>query len=153
MLTKTRDTQKPVLFTTGYEGRTPKELVTLLKQYGINQLVDVRELAISRKKGFAKTALSEILRENNIQYKHLPELGSPRKLRHELRKDKDYEKFFKAYSKTLTTPEARDKLYELNTLARGQQTAIMCFEKDAERCHRKIIYQTLIKSGYSISHL
>ena len=52
-------------------------LSSRLKKIGIEQLVDVREIPLSRKNGFAKNALKKALDNNGIIYKHLPELGSP----------------------------------------------------------------------------
>ena len=49
------------LMTIGYEGMTLKEFLDVLKRCRVSMLVDVRELAISRKPGFAKVALSAAL--------------------------------------------------------------------------------------------
>jgi uncharacterized protein (DUF488 family) len=48
---------KSELLTIGYEGREINEFVKYLKQYNISCLIDIREIPISRKKGFSKSAL------------------------------------------------------------------------------------------------
>ncbi|WP_456372579.1 hypothetical protein [Methanocaldococcus sp.] len=39
----------PVIYTIGYEGRSLEEFIQVLKDVGINVVVDVRELPLSRK--------------------------------------------------------------------------------------------------------
>lgn len=67
------NTKSLFLYTIGYEGRNLNEFVSRLKYSGISTLVDVREIPISRKKGFSKTTLSQFLREYDIDYLHLKE--------------------------------------------------------------------------------
>jgi uncharacterized protein (DUF488 family) len=49
-----------------------------LKVAKITRLIDVRELPISRRKGFAKTALSTALAVAGIEYVHLKGPGDPK---------------------------------------------------------------------------
>lgn len=141
------------IYTIGYEGRGVGELVRLLKKNSIKGLVDVRELALSRKNGFSKSTLSVILKENGIVYRHFQELGSPRALRHELWNQRNYPEFFKKYSEWLNSPDAKTYLEDLEGLAHVRTTAIMCFEKDVEKCHRSIIKQRLIRDGFRVVDL
>lgn len=143
----------PVVFTIGYEGKTPDEFIRILKQNGIEQLIDVRELALSRKNGFAKSSLRKMLKENNIVYKHFPDLGSPRDIRHRLWEEGNYAKFFEEYSIELSKPEAKESLKDLEGLAHVRNTVIMCFEKDYTKCHRSIIKKKLIEDGFKVIDL
>lgn len=138
------------VYTIGYEGKSPAEFLWILQNSKIQQLIDVRELALSRKNGFAKSALSKIMREHNIIYKHFPALGSPREIRHKLWQEGDYKEFFKEYSGALSRAESQEYLTDLEGLAHVRRTAIMCFEKDVEKCHRKIIKERLIKDGFKV---
>ena len=91
------------LMTIGYEGLDLPEFFELLKRCKVSMIVDVRELPISRKRGFAKAALSEELMTHGIKYLHMPALGCPRDVRHEYRDDGDWDRYtrrFKAYLKT-----------------------------------------------------
>ncbi len=45
------------IFTIGYEGLDLAAFTGLLARHGIETVVDVRELPLSRKKGFSKQAL------------------------------------------------------------------------------------------------
>ncbi len=55
------------LFTVGYEGIQIQDLVETLLILGITVVADVRELPLSRKKGFSKNKLSEELSNNGIK--------------------------------------------------------------------------------------
>lgn len=47
------------LYTIGYEGRSLPQFIGLLKERGVQRLLDVRERPLSRRKGFSGTASSE----------------------------------------------------------------------------------------------
>ena len=55
------------LMTFGYEGLDIESFLAVLKKNGITLLVDVRELPLSRKKGFSKTALSAAAEKQGLQ--------------------------------------------------------------------------------------
>ena len=61
----------------GYEGRTPAEMVALLRAQRVSRVLDIRELPLSRRRGFSKTALAERLRKAGIEYRHLRFAGNP----------------------------------------------------------------------------
>ncbi len=77
------------LMTIGYEGLTVAGFLDLLRRCRVSRLVDVRELPISRKPGFAKAALSAAIEARGIRYEHLVALGCPREIRHRYREDGD----------------------------------------------------------------
>jgi uncharacterized protein (DUF488 family) len=67
------------LFTIGYEGHpTPGSMVTTLQGADVERLLDVRELPLSRRRGFSKTLLSATLAEHGIRYDHERALGNPK---------------------------------------------------------------------------
>ncbi|MGB4803345.1 MAG: DUF488 family protein [Anaerolineae bacterium] len=51
----------------GYEQRSVSEFIGLLVAHGVHKLVDVREVPISRRKGFSKTALADHLAAAHIK--------------------------------------------------------------------------------------
>ena len=55
------------LMTIGYEGLELSEFFALLKHSKVSMIVDVRELPLSRKRGFAKAALAEGLATHGIK--------------------------------------------------------------------------------------
>jgi uncharacterized protein (DUF488 family) len=128
------------LSTIGYEGASVEDFLATLQAAGVTTLLDVREFAGSRRKGFAKTALSENLASVGISYRHEPALGSPRELRHRLREDGHYERFFRDFERYLTSQQPL-----LKQLARelAGSVALLCYERNHQECHRKSVAAAL----------
>src|SRR3569623_968876 len=95
------------LFTFGYEGKTPDELLGALEGAGIELLIDVRAVASSRRPGFSKTALANSVRERGIDYLHLRPLGTPAAGREAARKGRTAE-MREIYADQLETIEAEE---------------------------------------------
>jgi len=70
------------LWTIGYEGAALEDFLDTLRQAGVTKILDVREIPISRRKGFSKTVLEQALSGYDIDYQHELRLGSPREMRH-----------------------------------------------------------------------
>lgn len=139
------------LYTIGYEGKTTDWIIKALAANGVERLVDVRAVAISRKPGFSKGALGAFLRENGLEYVHLSRLGSPRKARDGLRNSGDFGAFAKEYANHLLSVSSDLDL--LAKLAVEKPTAIMCFESDFTKCHRSIIAGRMERIGFEIMNL
>lgn len=143
-----------MLYTIGYENSSFEDFVTKLKNLDIKKLIDVRQIPLSRKKGFSKSYLSKNLPNYGISYIHLKELGSSKYLRQKLHKDKNYKYFFREYHDYLDTQ--REVLKELHTLIINETSCLMCYEKSAQNCHRLIISQEIKKinkNGLFIGHI
>lgn len=130
------------LFTIGYEGAQVADFLWRLQAAGINVLVDVRELPLSRRRGFSKTQLAGLLEQQGIRYVHKRELGAPRDIRHELRETGDYRVYFARFNAYLRTQRrALERLIE--ECVGG--VALMCFERDPKECHRSAVARELAK--------
>ncbi len=139
------------IFTIGYEGSTPDLFVKTLQQHDVEILLDIREFAISRKKGFSKNQLKDLLMSGGIGYRHERQLGSPKDVRKRLYESKDYKVFFEEYDEYLKSQEAL--LATLGTEI-DCNVALMCFEKDVLTCHRKSVARELsLLTGSSVRHL
>lgn len=128
------------LFTIGYEGAALDDFMRALKAAKIDVLLDVRELPISRRKGFSKTALGDALTEAGIGYRHEKQLGSPKTIRHRLREDGNYPRFFRDFDRHLI--EQSTLLETLVEELKGN-VALMCYEKDHKECHRRSVANAL----------
>jgi uncharacterized protein (DUF488 family) len=140
-----------IIFTIGYESRDIECFISRLKNHGVQQVIDVREKPISRKKGFSKSALREKLREADIEYVHLPKLGSPSEIRHEYKEGGLESLFFERYSAYLET--VHEQIDFVDEYASYLPSALMCFELSHVHCHRKIIAKKLETIGYSVVNL
>ena len=140
-----------IIYTIGYEGRSLDDFSKELESNGIKRLVDVREIAQSRKPGFSSKRMSQDLPGKGIEYLHIKSLGSPKTLREELKQTGDFGKFSDAYEKHLELQEE-----SLNALLRNaieKPTALMCYERESARCHRSIIASRLAGLGFAIIDL
>jgi uncharacterized protein (DUF488 family) len=130
------------LMTIGYEALRPSEFCEILQRCKVSMIVDVRELPISRRAGFAKSALAAGLGKQGIAYTHMPALGCPRNTRHAYREDGDwasYTRSFKAYLETQLP--AVEKLAEL---MKQERCCLLCFEDDYNFCHRKFVAERVV---------
>ncbi len=129
------------LYTLGYEGQSIESFLTALKEHSIECLLDVRELPLSRKRGFSKTALKNHLERNHIKYIHFREFGSPKEIRERLKETKDYVVFFKAMENHLADVE--DALEEAYHCILENVSCLLCFEKSPKQCHRSLVAQKI----------
>ncbi|MCX6338691.1 MAG: DUF488 domain-containing protein [Candidatus Aureabacteria bacterium] len=130
-----------VLYTIGYEGKDLDAFVSQLGRFQIQRVVDVREVPLSRKRGFSKSPLRERLGEEGFEYVHLKELGSPKEIRKKLKEDNDYRSFFQAFSTYLNSNKlAIEEVYQYVLDA---TCCLMCFEQSPEECHRSIVAQKI----------
>ena len=128
------------LITIGYEAASVEDFLATLTAVGVTTLLDIREIAASRRRGFAKTALRENLTGVGIAYRHEPHLGSPRPIRHRLREDGSYERFFRDFDRYLATqqPLLKQLAGELSGTV-----ALLCYERDYRECHRRSVATAL----------
>ena len=130
--------EKPTLATIGYEGAVLDDFILTLQEASVRLLIDVRELPISRRKGFAKTALSAALTSVGIQYLHLRGLGDPKPGRDAARAG-DHTRFLKVFGAHLLTSAAQIDLKVATTHALAGGACLMCYERDHTTCHRKLV--------------
>lgn len=145
---------KRALYTIGYESRQQDDALQRLSDAGVEVLVDVRELAQSRVRGFSKTALASALEGRGIEYRHEPSLGSPRELRHTLHESGDFVAFTRGYLLHLKRQGA--VVRQIQQLAYGRTCCLLCFEKDHRQCHRQFVameIKTVGRNGLEIIHL
>lgn len=131
------------LATIGYEGTTVQDFLEALTDARIELLVDVRAVAMSRRPGFAKSALSANLGGVGIDYLHLRKLGTPADGRAAARAGKHAE-MHRIFLEQLATPEAQAELDMLRRIIEsGKRVCILCFEADPAHCHRRLVAQAL----------
>lgn len=141
------------LYTIGYQGFTLDPFIDRLIAAGVERVVDVREIPISRKPGFSKTALSNALRTAGIGYTHLKSLGCPKPVRDRLKQGGSWASYQADFNEHLfRQPEAVETLIHL---ARKESVGLLCFEADAMVCHRSLVARTTAQrcAEFSIVHL
>ena len=126
------------IFTIGYEGATMSDFIDALTSAGVQRVIDVRALPLSRRPGFSKTPLRGALAEAGIDYVHLRALGTPASGREAARKGR-HEELKRIYAGQLELPEAVAEGEQMLELAREKPSALLCFERDPGGCHRSLL--------------
>jgi uncharacterized protein (DUF488 family) len=130
------------IFTIGYEGATMDEFLAVLKAAGVERLIDVRALPLSRRPGFSKSPLRAALEEAGIEYLHLKALGTPAEGRSAARAGR-HEQLKRIYSGQLELPEAIVQAAQMIELAKEKPSALLCFEREPEHCHRTLLLRAV----------
>lgn len=140
--------KKPTVFTIGYEGADVDRFLAALADAGVATLADVRAVALSRKRGFSKTALRDALASRDIGYEHFIRLGTPKAGREAARAG-DGALMRRIYcDEVLATGPAQEALRDLESLAASRPICLLCFERDPANCHRTVLAQRLAERGF-----
>jgi uncharacterized protein (DUF488 family) len=126
------------IFTIGYEGTTVPEFIAALKTAGVERVIDVRALPLSRRPGFSKSALRAALAEARIEYVHLKALGTPADGRAAARAGR-HEDLKRIYAGQLELPEAMVQSAQMLDLAAEKPSALLCLEREPAHCHRMLL--------------
>lgn len=142
-----------VLATIGYEGSSLQDFVATLKAAQVRRLLDVRELPISRRPGFAKRALSAAMDEAGIEYVHLKGLGDPKEGREAARRS-DFDEFHRVFTSHMATEAAQLDLVRAAAYVVDGGACLMCYERNHTQCHRKLVADAIsAKMTVSVRHI
>jgi len=141
------------VYTSGYQGKSIDRFFNDLLEMGVRAIADIRANPVSRKYGFARSALSRSARTLNIQYEHLPRLGIPRDMRANLDGRASYQRLLKHYERSVL-PKREADVAELARLAELVPTTLLCQERDVAYCHRSRLAEAVARvSGLPVHHL
>ena len=135
------------LYTIGYGGRKPDELIGLLQGRGVKAIVDVRlRLDRSSMGTYAKArdpgrGIERLFTDASIQYFSFVELGNI---------FLDFEDWEGRYRQLMD--QSADILLE-RLLQVPAPLCLLCAEKLVSRCHRRIIAEHLARRGYEVEHI
>lgn len=131
---------RTALFTIGYEGRALDELLAILAANRIDRVIDIRELPLSRRRGFSKTPLGTALGEAGISYVHLREAGNPYR-----RQKEDISRAELLAKYEVHIAGATDAVASVAEHARGHRAALLCYEAEPAECHRSLLAPRVAK--------
>jgi uncharacterized protein (DUF488 family) len=146
---------RPRLFTIGYSDFSPEQFRHLLQSEGVELLADVRANPVSRKPGFSKQRLAEMLSADGIEYQSWPLLGIPSTDRKNAASKAGWEQLLADYGRSLEQDNGRvTAARSLANHARSRVTAVMCMESDLSHCHRKPLAEWIgSRMGFEVVHL
>jgi uncharacterized protein (DUF488 family) len=144
-----------VIYTIGHGNRSIEEFVDLLREVGIERLVDVRAHPVSRRHPqFAREPIEKSLAGSGIRYVwEGKSLGGRRKLAADSPHVALKSPAFRAYADYMATGEFRSGMERLLELAGAGRIAIMCAERLPWECHRNLISDSLAARGVRVQHL
>ncbi len=146
--------QSHQIWTIGHSNRTIETFIDNLVSHNIQLIVDVRQFPGSRKYPyFNKEQIEATLRENNIGYRHIIELGGRRKPAKDSPNITWKNAAFRAYADYMETDDFARAVNKLEQLAAKQNTAYMCSEAVWWSCHRSMISDYLKVKGWTVMHI
>ncbi len=127
------------IWSMGY-GSLPKErFLTLIKENGINILIDLRRWPTSKLSHFKKESLDIALQTIGVRYIWLGDkLGGFRR---------------GGYPKHMKTQDFEDGVRLIISLSEEGKVCLLCLEPDPKRCHRRHITDHLSKLGFEIVNI
>ena len=147
-------TNKKRVFTLGHSTRNIKDFLSLIREYGIKEIIDIRKIPMSmHNPQFNAVSLKRILIKNGLQYKNIKELGGLRKAsKNSINTFWDNESF-RGFADYMQTKNFKKGLSYLMKISAEKRTAIMCAEALPWKCHRSLIADALVLKGFSVTHI
>jgi uncharacterized protein (DUF488 family) len=139
-------------FTIGYGNSPIDRFITLLDTVDISLIIDVRSSPYSRfNPHFNRENLEKSLIKNNVDYRFMGDKIGGRYSNPSLLFPDDTVN----YRKVQETEKFQDGINEVvSIISSGKKIALMCAEKEPERCHRfALISPVLQAKGISVIHI
>ena len=144
------------LYTIGHSNMSFEPFVSLLREFGIDLVADIRRYPSSRMfPHFNRPILCEKLAAEGIDYRWLEALGGRRQSGKNKKSPNTGLKSpgFRHYADYMTTDEFRVAVKGLLSVAEGSCTAVMCAEKLYWKCHRRILSDYLVSQSVEVIHI
>ena len=143
------------IYTIGHSTHPIERFIEILHEHDVTYLADVRSFPSSRRwPQFNRESLGAALEETAIAYRWLEALGGRRR---NLDPDSPNQAWehpaFRSYADYALTESFRAGLESLEEAASQRNVAIMCSEGLWWRCHRRIVADYLVASGYRVLHI
>lgn len=132
------------LFTIGFTQKRAEQFFGLLRQNGVQLLVDIRLNPGGQLAGFAKGEdLPYLLHElaAGCGYVHLPQLAPTKEILGDYRADKDWQRYVARFEQLLDerdVPAALDR-----AMFEQSRCCLLCSEPTPEQCHRRLVAERL----------
>jgi uncharacterized protein (DUF488 family) len=142
------------LWTIGHSTIPIGKFVELLAAHEIQLLVDVRTVPRSRHNPqFDTVTLAKSLADAGLGYQHAAALGGLRKPRKDSINGGWTNAGFRGFADYMQTEHFRHAINKLSADGRTLRTVIMCAEAVPWRCHRSLIADALVTSGWKVRHI
>jgi uncharacterized protein (DUF488 family) len=131
-----------LLCTIGFSGKTAREFFALLRQSGVETVIDVRQNRSGQLSAFAKYPDLEYFLKTivNAGYQHQPLLAPTPELRKNYQANKNWPKYEAVFLRLL---KQRNVPKALDASAWPANVALLCTELGPEKCHRRLVADLL----------
>ncbi len=142
------------IYTIGHSNHSADRFIALLKDHGIEAMVDVRRFPSSRRlPHFNRPNLAGALEEHGIEYHWLESLGGHRK--EGLADSPNFgirDQSFRNYADHMLDDEFREGADRLLDIVENRRAAMMCAESSFQQCHGKLVSDFLLANGVTVRH-
>lgn len=146
--------RKIIIFTIGHSTRSIDDFINLLREYGIQQVIDIRTIPKSRHNPqFNQDVLRHALKNKRIAYRHMKGLGGLRHAHKDSINMAWENASFRGFADYMQTDEFKRNLEKLIEYAHKKQIVIMCAEAVPWRCHRSLIGDALLVRGIDVQDI
>ncbi len=134
------------LYTIGFTQKRAETFFELLRQNGVQRLVDIRVSPDGQLSGFAKKDDLPYFLERlaaGCEYVHLPELAPTKEILKDYRADGDWERYVQRFEALMDERQVPDILERDEFEA--VSSCLLCSEPTPEQCHRRLVAERLAK--------
>jgi uncharacterized protein (DUF488 family) len=142
------------LFTIGFTRKSLEQFIRLLKDAGVDAVIDIRLRNHSQLAGFAKQDdLAFILKTFGIGYEHHPELAPTAEILDTYRQDKNWDGYVSKFLPLMAERRADERGAEI--LGQYRSPCLLCSEETADQCHRRLVAELWAENepGLEVVHL
>jgi uncharacterized protein (DUF488 family) len=125
------------IFTLGFHNLTLVDFIRLVKDQDVFRVVDIRsqDMIDSNRGKFSPRQLKAILKNINVDYVHLPEVGMSEEVKLRAKSNGTKIDLIKDYIAKLSTD--KNIIKKVISLFSDDKVLILCFEESADVCIRK----------------
>jgi len=129
----------PTLYTIGFQRKPLSQFIALLRQAGVDAIIDIRLRNTSQLSGYTKRDdLAFLLNKGfDIAYEHRPDLAPSGDILDAYREDKDWAAYEERFNPLLAERQA--ETIGRDILSRYQSPCLLCSEPTADHCHRRLV--------------
>ncbi|MFQ5595437.1 MAG: DUF488 family protein [Anaerolineae bacterium] len=145
----------PTIYTIGFRKKPLREFIGLLREAGVDAVIDIRLRNTSQLAGYTKKDdLDFLLRQGfGIAYEHRPELAPTPEILDAYRADKDWPAYERRFDPLMVERQMEQAAGDI--LAHYERPCLLCSEPTAEKCHRRLVaeYWQQHVQGLDVVHL
>ncbi len=144
------------LYTIGFTQKSAETFFGLLREHGVQRLVDIRIHPSGQLSGFARQNDLPYFLANlaaNCQYVYMPELAPTEDILEEYRKKRDWSKYEVQFKRLMSKRQMPEKLDRAGF--ERFCSCLLCSEATPDKCHRRLLAERMAEvwGNVEVTHL